>query len=119
MRKTWLACGYAFIALVIYLSLTPSPIPAPSVDGFKTGHIIAYSWLMLWFAQVYWGVRVRLSWAAGFIAMGVALEYAQGMTGYRTFAYSDMWDNAVGVAIGLVLASTRLGRIFPEIAKAR
>ena len=118
LRKAWIACGYGFIALVIYLSLTPSPIPAPSIEGVKTGHVIAYAWLVLWFSQAYPRVRVRLAWATAFVLMGVALEYLQGMTGYRTFAYSDMWDNAIGVAVGLAMASTTLGRLFPELASA-
>ena len=116
MRKAWIACGYAFIVLVIYLSLTPSPIVAPDVDGFKSGHIVAYAWLTLWFAQVYQRVRTRLGFAFAFVLMGVALEYLQGMTSYRTFAYSDMVDNAIGVSIGLAFSATRLGRFFPELA---
>ena len=112
LRKAWLACGYAFIALVIYLSLTPSPIQAPSIGGVKTGHLIAYAWLMLWFSQAYRGAGVRLAWAIGFVLLGISLEYAQGMTDYRTFAYSDMVDNAIGVLIGGALAWTPLGDVL-------
>ena len=115
LRKAWIACGYAFVVLVIYLSLTPSPIVAPDVGGFKSGHIVAYAWLTLWFAQVYPRVRTRLAFAFAFALMGVALEYLQGMTSYRTFAYSDMVDNAIGVSIGLALSATKLGRFFPEL----
>ena len=50
--------------------------------------------------------------------MGVGLEYLQGMTSYRHFAYADMLDNALGVGFGVVLAATRLGRVFPEIVRA-
>jgi len=35
----------------------------------------------------------------------VALEYAQGLTGYRTFAYSDMRDNAFGVLVGWIVVA--------------
>jgi len=41
--------------------------------------------------------RRRLGHAAGFIAMGIALEFLQGMTGYRTFDVLDMAANAAGV----------------------
>ena len=77
---------------------------------------MAYAWLTLWFAQVYPRVRTRLASAFAFALMGVALEYLQGMTSYRTFAYSDMVDNAIGVSIGLALSATKLGRFFPELA---
>ena len=118
LRGAWIACGYGFITLVVYLSLTPSPIPAPSIEGVKTGHVIAYAWLVLWFSQAYHRIGARLAWAAAFVLMGVMLEYLQGMTGYRTFAYSDMVDNAIGVVLGLVLASIGLGSLFPQLAKA-
>ncbi len=111
-RKAWFATGIAFIALVIWLSLTPSPIIIDSVDGIKTGHFMAYSWLMLWFAQLYRSARARIAWAIGFVLMGVALEYAQAATGYRDFAYSDMRDNAYGVLAGSILALTPLGGLF-------
>ena len=118
MRKAWIGVGYAFVALVVYLSLTPSPIVAPSVDGVKTGHVLAYLWLTLWFAQAYARWRTRMLFSAAFILMGVGLEYLQGMTSYRHFAYADMLDNALGVGFGVVLAATRLGRVFPEIVRA-
>jgi glycopeptide antibiotics resistance protein len=36
--------------------------------------------------------------------MGVALEFAQGATGYRSFEVLDMAANAAGVALGWGLA---------------
>jgi glycopeptide antibiotics resistance protein len=59
--------------------------------------------LMYWFAQLY---AKRLFYALGFIAMGVALEFIQGMTPYRTFEYFDMVANAAGVLLGWALANT-------------
>ena len=44
-------------------------------------------------------------------ALGIGLEYAQDLTGYRTFSHSDMWDDALGVAVGFALSFTPLGRI--------
>jgi hypothetical protein len=117
-RKAWFATGVGFICLVIYLSLTPSPIIIDSVDGIKTGHFIAYSWLMLWFAQIYPSWRARAAWGLGFVLMGVALEYAQAMTGYRHFAYTDMRDNAFGVTAGFLVAWTRIGGLFDRFNRA-
>ena len=78
----------------------PKP-PTIDVDqGDKLGHFAAYGLLLFVFCQIYDQSRTRLVYAAGFIAMGVALEYLQRMTGYRTFDVLDMLANAVGVALG-------------------
>ena len=112
----WIACGGAFVAYVVYLSVTPDPVRAPTVEGFKTGHIVAYLWLMLWFSQVAKTAATRLVTALLLCALGVFLEYVQLGTGYRTFAYSDMADDALGVAAGWLLAGTRLGRIEERLS---
>jgi glycopeptide antibiotics resistance protein len=44
--------------------------------------------------------------------MGVAIEYLQRETAYRTFDYADMLANATGVMLGWTWARTGLGRIF-------
>jgi VanZ family protein len=118
LRKAWLACGCAFVGLVVYMSLTTSPIVLDSVDGVKPGHFIAYAWLMLWFCEIYKSGRARGVCAIALILMGVALEYAQGMTSYRTFAYSDMLDNAYGVLAGAAIAWTPIGDLFDRLNRA-
>jgi VanZ family protein len=119
LRRLWIAAGWGFVLLVIYLSLTPEPLPAPSVDNFKTGHILAYTWLMFWFAQAYLKLGTRLAIAIALCALGIGLEYAQLLTPHRTFAYSDMVDDAIGAAIGLALASTPLGGALARIDSSR
>jgi len=96
---------------IVWLSLTPSP-PTIDVDqGDKLGHFAAYGLLMFVFCQIYVLSRTRLVYAAGFVAMGIALEFLQGMTVYRTFDVFDMLANAVGVVLGwsaaLALAALR------------
>ncbi|HEY0572319.1 MAG TPA: VanZ family protein, partial [Enterovirga sp.] len=118
-RRLWMLGGFAFVAWVVYLSLTPDPWRAPTVDNFKSGHIIAYLWLMLWFAQLWVQVSRRLVVAVLLCLLGVALEYAQALTEYRTFAYSDMVDNAIGVAMGFLLSFTPLGRIGAVLERRR
>src|SRR6202035_4028446 len=70
-RRLWFACGMAFVALVVYLSLTPNPVRAPTWDNFKTGHVIAYLWLMLWFGQIWTSVARRLAVAGMLCALGI------------------------------------------------
>jgi VanZ family protein len=78
------------------------------VYDLKTGHILAYAWLMFWFSQIYRRPAQRVVLGAAFLALGVALEYIQGWVG-RDFAYTDMRDDGIGIAIGAALAATPLG----------
>jgi VanZ family protein len=100
LRAAWIGAGWAMVGAIVWLSLTPSP---PKVDfeySDKVGHLLAYGSLMFWFSQLYLARRTRLAYAAGFAAMGVALEFIQGWTGYRDFEVYDMLANATGVAVG-------------------
>jgi len=114
--KWWLALGWLLVAAVIYLSLTPHPIEIDIAQGDKLGHILAYMTLMAWFAQLY---RRGLHgwWGLGFVALGVALEYAQGWTGYRTFDFYDMLADGTGVAAGWLLGGTPLARMLSGIER--
>ena len=84
-------------AALVWLSLTPRPLEIDLESGDKLGHFAGYCVLMFWFAQLY---ARRLPYAAGFIAMGVALELAQGRLGYRSLELYDMLANTAGVLLG-------------------
>ena|SRR5258706_3989531 len=107
-RRIWIICGLGFVLLIVFLSLTPYPLDIGQPEGLKLDHMIAYAWLMLWFGQIWRATGRRFLLAAACCGLGVALEYLQGMTDYRGFAYSDMLFNSTGVAVGLVLAYTPL-----------
>lgn len=117
-QRLWAGCGLAFVALVIYLSVTPDPVRAPTVDGFKTGHIAAYLWLMLWLGQVWPAWRRRAVTAVVLCGLGIALEYVQLQTGYRTFSTADMVDDAVGVAAGMLLLLTPASHMLQRLDAA-
>jgi VanZ family protein len=112
MRPLWLAVGWAMVAVIIWLSLTPSPPKVDFEHSDKVGHFLAYGSLMFWFAQLYIARRTRLAYAAGFAAMGVTLEFIQGWTGYRDFEVYDMLANGTGVALGWA-AALILPRVLP------
>ena len=97
MRSAAIAAGWAWAAAIVWLSLTPSPPQLDVSYGDKLGHFAAYGLLMFWFARLY---RNRIAYAAGFIAMGVGLEFAQGALGYRTYEVFDMYANTIGVLMG-------------------
>ena len=99
-RKFWLALGWSIVAAIVWLSLAPSPPELDIEQGDKLGHLAAYGTLMFWFCQLYARRATRAAYAAGFVTMGIALEFIQGATGYRSFELLDMGANALGVAIG-------------------
>jgi hypothetical protein len=116
-ERLWIACGIGFVMVVIYLSLTPEPPDLGLPEGFKYGHLIAYSWLMFWFALIYRAKGRRLLFGAAFCALGIVLEYLQGLTDTRGFEYADMLINAGGVAIGLALGATPLQNVLRVLEK--
>jgi VanZ family protein len=113
----WLGLGWTWIAIVVYLSLTPHPPEIDLTSGDKLGHSMAYAFLMLWFAQLYRARPMKLAIALGLVALGVAIEFAQEQTGYRQFEYADMVADAVGVAIGLLLGETALGYVLRQFER--
>jgi VanZ family protein len=106
MRIAAIAGGWLWAAAIVWLSLTSSP-PDPGISyGDKVGHFLAYGALMFWFCVLYWSGRTRAAYGILWIAMGFALEFAQGATGYRTFDLADMAANSLGVLIGWGLSAT-------------
>ena len=69
----------------------------------KLEHAFAYASIMFWFAQLYVRKPVRLAYAVGFVALGIALEFVQAQVG-RDFELGDMAADAAGVALGWAAA---------------
>jgi VanZ family protein len=107
VRRIWRAIGFGLVVLVVWLSLTPQPIEIPVEQGDKLGHITAYATLMFWFAQLDTRHRMRVGYAIGFVTLGVAMEFAQRLTDYRTFELADMGADAVGVLFGWLVSPPR------------
>ena len=117
IRRIWLVLGWLLVLFVIYLSLTPEPVQVPVEQGDKYGHVFAYAMLMSWFANLYELPMRRMQFAVGFVALGVALEFVQGWTGYRSFEVADMAADAVGVAGGWLFASPRIPNYLQWVEK--
>lgn len=114
----WLMTGWMLIAAIIYLSLANlSGVPLHVENGDKYGHIAAYAAVMFWFMQIYEDTRSRLTIAAGLLAMGIALEFAQAWTGYRTFERADMIADSVGIAIGWLVSPPRTQNLLDRVEK--
>ena len=118
-RFLWLTMGYALVALVVYLSLTSSPVDLelsfPYED--KIFHAFAYFTLMAWFSQIYHDRFQRNMIAVLFVFMGITLEYLQGFDPNRYFEFGDMVANSIGVALGFSIALTSAKNILLRIEK--
>jgi VanZ family protein len=107
-----MALGWLCVAAIIYLSLTPVRLElVPAKHGDKLEHAFAYGFLMLWFCQDYQRRTQRMMLALLLIALSVGMEILQGLMGHRSFNYSDMLANNIGVLLGWTAACTALGRI--------
>jgi VanZ family protein len=116
--RLWLTVGWVLILLVVFLSLSPEPPELIEFEqGDKLGHLVAYLSLMLWFANIYSRKNQQISLSVAFFAMGAILEFLQGLSGYRTFQYSDMVANGVGVFLGWLLAKTWFGTFLLKLDK--
>jgi len=109
----WLAVWALMIIGVIVLSLMRGP-PIPSVLTIgKLDHLIAYVALQATAVQLYTTRRAQMGAALAMVALGIAMELAQGyLTTYRDMSAYDACVDAVGVAIGLAIAWTPLSTIL-------
>ena len=105
LSRLWRGVGWFGVVLLLYLSLTPAPPEIHVENGDKIGHLLAYGTLMSWWGQLVVGFPRRLLLAAGLALLGVALEFVQGWSGWRTFDTHDMLANAAGVALGWLLVA--------------
>ena len=109
-RKLWLGIGYLLIILVIFLSLTSSPVEIdtelPYLD--KLFHALAYFSLTFWFMQIYHIKHHVIRWAIFFLSLGLLLEYLQSFDPERYSEVGDMVANTLGVMLGVGLSMTPL-----------
>jgi len=104
------------VAAVVVLSLIPLDVDFVENED-KLAHFVAYGSLAFWFGMLIEG-RSRQLWVAlGFAAMGVVLEFLQGLTDYRTFEVADMIANAIGATTGWGLAQTPLRNVLEWVER--
>lgn len=114
----WRGIGWGLIAAVVVLSLVPQAPDIPMPEGDKWGHAAGYAALMLWFTQLY---ERPAHWRLGLavIALGIALECAQGLTSYRSFEFWDMVADGAGALTGWLLGGTAVGSLLQRLVGQR
>jgi VanZ family protein len=99
----WRAVLGAALVTVAWTSLLPpEDLPQDVAVSDKVVHALAYALL---------GALVVLSglrWLPSVVAVvvfGLAVEIAQGVSGYRSFEWADLLADAVGAAVGAGVAA--------------
>ena len=97
--------AYATLILVAVLSLMPVPETAVNVSD-KVMHFVVYFILSAGFMVLVRQQSNIVKVAIGLVLYGVALEFLQGLTGYRMMEFLDMVANSSGVVAGLLVRLT-------------
>ncbi len=110
----WTSLGLVYVIAVVCMSLAPeSPTDVLHFPGFdKVLHFSVYTFMMLWFGQIYHERPVPFLIASALVMLGILLEVLQGLGGYRMFDYTDIAANTIGVASGFCIARTRFGGLL-------
>lgn len=95
-RPLWLAVGWVLVVGLVWVSLTPAPPEVDVQHADKLGHFLAYLTVGGWFVSLHRGAW-RLLHVGFFLALGLLLEYLQGLSQVRTCELADIGANAAGV----------------------
>jgi len=105
IRAAW---GLAGIAVIVGSLLPSSSLAIHTLDrlpiGDKVEHTAMYA-LLAFLPALYERLRVVVGAAAGALALGVGLEFAQLLSGWRNFEIGDMIADGAGVCLGLALGA--------------
>lgn len=102
--------GWCLVALIIYGSLTTSPVIQDPGINDKTQHILAYFITMAWFAQLYGSSKRLLAQGAFLITLAIALEFAQQAGGHRHYEQMDILASMTGVLAATLVPKTVLSQ---------
>ena len=107
--RTWYLLGLLLVLAVIYTGLAPAnDLPTVSLND-KLEHAIAYTITAVWFGGL---ITRRHYWilAASLLALGAAIEVAQGLMHLgRSADIVDWLADAGGVAVGMAVCIAGLG----------
>lgn len=104
MRIFLYSVAYLTILLIFTFSLIPgqnSPPPFPHFDKYV--HTLSYFFVTFWWSQLV-VKKKHFILVLSFTAMGIFIEFLQGLTGYRSFDFCDMLANFLGTLIAFILA---------------
>ena len=104
--RLWVGLWSAALVAVVVVCLVPlEGLPPLPDNSDKVEHLLGYFVMAAGAVQLY---RGRALWqaAGGLVALGIAIEFAQGMTAYRSADPYDAMFNMIGVMLGMATALT-------------
>lgn len=111
--RIWECLAWLAVLLLILVCLLPMPQIGPEVaGGDKFQHLLSYFLLTWAHGQLGLSQRQFLLRALGLFVLGMAIELAQGLTGYRSSDPADVLANAVGIAFGVMIALAAPGYLL-------
>jgi VanZ like protein len=128
--RRWQVASLILLLLVLAATLMPAVwfwddrFKALSwFDGIdKWFHGVTFLVLSMWFTGLY---RKRSYWkiGIGLLLFGLVIEVSQRMVTYRTAEWLDVWADAAGIILGLVIGAVGIGgwclRVEERLAKRR
>lgn len=113
LRKLARLAFYLGLLIVVALSLIPQDaVPAPRIWD-KASHVMAYAALAATGGVGYRGLRSLFLVGLALLLLGAALELAQSLLPDRISSFQDILANAIGIALGSLLAGTA-NALWPE-----
>lgn len=114
----WIVLGRIGIVLTIVLSLVPLPDTGLRIEqGDKYGHALVWFLLTAWYGQLCAPRRALALRALAFVALGGAIELAQGLTDFRSCDWRDFAADTLGVVAGYALSRTRAANALSWIER--
>ena len=106
-RNLWLTIGAFYIGIILAASLLKAPDINVIINHTdKAAHFLTYFILVGWFVQLYQKLSSRIIILISAIALGMLIEFLQGMTTYRSFDFADEMANSIGALSAFILART-------------
>lgn len=116
----WLALWFAGIAAVVVVCLLPGQDLPRLPMSDKLEHALAFALLAASAVQLFVRGRALALVAFGLLLLGVAIEFAQvTFTTTRAMERGDVVADAIGIAVGMLVAWTPLRDVLLKIAGRR
>ncbi len=105
VRPAWRLLLALLLCAIAWLALTPKPPPAADLGWDKLNHACAFAALAAAGRFSAASSRVRAGVLLGLLAYGGLIELAQTQVPGRDGEWADLLADAVGLALGAVLAA--------------
>jgi hypothetical protein len=109
-RRAWMAVGIAMLLAITIVCLMPSTALPQTGISDKSEHALAFGAVAFWFGSIL--MRYDVPWLAVLlVAFGALIEISQAAMGWgRSGDIKDLLADSVGIALGIGIAMTPLGR---------